>query len=692
MGASGELIHMNSALTRSFVTFSFFVALTGAAQVNSRTNPASGNWHDPSWSLGVLPNSSQTAIMVTNSGWKAVAVTRTTATSFPSSLNIRNLTVSSPVDSFNTLMLNFAGRESPLRVAESFHLGSNSVFLTLDSGLRVGNAFNIDGIVNHTDFSDVSASSILLGNTAPPAEFDPFAYSAEYNLTNGTLTVGDRLFIGVSSPSTVRHYGGSNHVNELRVGLGRYLLWGGTLAANTLKIGSQFGEFFHLAGDVSVTNPVIVGANDGFFTSNTNLSGHYTMRGGTLRAPAIRVGTPNDASSLGAEGSFNQEGGTNITSTLHVGAGGMGNTFRCRYDLHVGGLLRSSSTTVGPGYAVWFFHVTAFHLIDGPLNLLGVRDPSATFMNRPFYQLGGNGTLRCHSLTVSNGLFVQTSGTNDINGDLLLASSDMPTEYNLFDGRLTASNTIARVGRFTNDYFHHEGGVHVVANALSLTGPSPDGVVYELTRTSMFTYPELIAPHIRITNGAFRHYRGGSISNSGTITLAGGQWQEGIAANTQLGALRLGSASANSMITFIHTLGIIRFLPSAAQPWAPDGRLLIKSWSGSTNGGGDHQIIFGNSSAGLTAQQLSQIRFRNPAGLPPGDYAARILSTGEIVPVSQPSLAYTRNGSRLTIQWPSGYTLQTATNISGPFTDINQGSPYEIQLGTEPQRYYRLRP
>jgi hypothetical protein len=682
---------MNFARTRLILTSLFSFALTGAAQVNSWTSPGSGNWHDPSWSLGVLPDSSQSQIMITNSGWKAVAINRTTATSFPSTLNIRNLTVSSPVDSFNTLMLNFAGRESPLRVAESFHLGTNSVFLTLDSGLQVGNAFNIDGAVNHTDFSEVSAASILLGNTGP-TNLTPFVYSAEYNLTNGTLTVGNRLFVGVSSLSAVRQFGGSNHVNELRVGFGRYHLEGGILAANTLKIGSSFSDFLQLAGEVSVTNPVIVGYNDGFFTSNTNITGNYTMRGGTLRAPAIRIGTPNDAASAGAQGWFNQEGGTNIATTLQVGSGGMGNTFQSRYDLHAGGLLRSSSTTVGPGYAVWFFHVTAFHLIDGPLNLLGVRDPSASFMNRPFYQLGGDGTLRCHSLTVSNGLFVQTSGTNDIAGDLLLASSDMPTGYTLYDGRLTASNTIARAGRFTNDYFLHDGGVHVVANALSLTGPSPDGVVYELTRTSMFTYPELIAPNIRITNGTFRHYRGGSISNSGTITLAGGQWQEGIAGNTQLGALRLGSASANSMISFIHTLGIIRFLPSTAVPWASDARLIIKSWSGSTNGGGNHQIIFGNSSAGLTAQQLSQIRFRDPAGLPPGDYAAGILATGEIVPMSQPSLAYTRNGSHLTIQWPSGYTLQTATNISGPFSDINTSSPYDIQPGTEPQRYFRVRP
>jgi hypothetical protein len=683
-------VNTNSVLTGLILTSLFSIVTTGAAQVNSWTNPASGNWHDPSWSLGVLPNSSQ-HIMVTNSGWKAVAVTRATALNHPSSLNIRNLTVSSPVDSFNTLMLNFAGRESPLRVTESFHLHTNSAFLTLDSGLQVGNTFTVDGTVTHTDFSEVSAPVLLLGNHGPPANWEPFEFSAEYNFTNGTVRVPDRLLVGLSSYSIFRQHGGSNYVNNLRVGWGRYQFWGGTLNANNLAIGSSASIFFQLSGNVTVTNPVIVGVNDGLFASDTNIQGHYSMRGGSLRSSAIRVGTPNDASSAGAEGSFNQEGGTNITTTIHVGSGGMGNTFRCRYDLHAGGLLQCSSTTVGPGYVVWFFNATGSHLIDGPLNLLGVRDPSAGFLNRPFYQIGGDGALRCRSLTVSNGLFVQTSGTNDIAGDLLLGSSDMPTEYNLFDGRLTASNTIARVGRFTNDYFYHEGGVYVVANRLDVSGASPDAVVYALIRTSMFTFPELIAPDIRVTSGIFDH-RGGSVSNSGTITLAGAAWQEGTAGSTHLGALRLGSAAANSTISFTYNLATIRFLASAAQPWVSDARLLIKNWSGSTNGGGNNQIIFGNSSAGLTAQQLSQIRFRDPAGLPAGDYAARILATGEIVPVSQPSLAYTRNGSRLIIQWSPGYTLQTSTNISGPFGDVNTSSPYDIQPGSEPQRYFRLRP
>ena len=49
--------------------------------------------------------------------------------------------------------------------------------------------------------------------------------------------------------------------------------------------------------------------------------------------------------------------------------------------------------------------------------------------------------------------------------------------------------------------------------------------------------------------------------------------------------------------------------------------------------------MFGSSSSGLTSGQVSQISFANPPGFPVGSYAAKILSTGEVVPLTvAPSL------------------------------------------------------
>ncbi|MEO0796770.1 MAG: autotransporter-associated beta strand repeat-containing protein [Verrucomicrobiota bacterium] len=79
--------------------------------------------------------------------------------------------------------------------------------------------------------------------------------------------------------------------------------------------------------------------------------------------------------------------------------------------------------------------------------------------------------------------------------------------------------------------------------------------------------------------------------------------------------------------------GVVQFADSSGALWSGSGTLSIDNWNGSTSGGGLDQLFAGSSSSGLTSSQLSRIKFFNPAGLTPGVYDARILSTGEIVPV-----------------------------------------------------------
>jgi hypothetical protein len=104
--------------------------------------------------------------------------------------------------------------------------------------------------------------------------------------------------------------------------------------------------------------------------------------------------------------------------------------------------------------------------------------------------------------------------------------------------------------------------------------------------------------------------------------------------------------------------------------WSNAATLTIENWTGSPNGGGGQQVIFGSNAAALTAPQLDQLRFYNPAGLPAGCYLAKILSTGEIVPnaktVSTMSLKSQTNGAmRLQIQAVAGHTYQidVSTNL-----------------------------
>src|SRR5947208_9271414 len=92
------------------------VTITTSAQVDSWINPTSGNWDQASsWSLGVLPDSSQ-SVMITNSGWKAVAINPSTPVNFPNSMTVSNLTVRGAWDTENVLLLNYFGTAVPLTV------------------------------------------------------------------------------------------------------------------------------------------------------------------------------------------------------------------------------------------------------------------------------------------------------------------------------------------------------------------------------------------------------------------------------------------------------------------------------------------------------------------------------------------------------------------------------------------------
>src|SRR5262249_1409605 len=73
--------------------------------------------------------------------------------------------------------------------------------------------------------------------------------------------------------------------------------------------------------------------------------------------------------------------------------------------------------------------------------------------------------------------------------------------------------------------------------------------------------------------------------------------------------------------------------------WSNGVSLTFSNWNGTLNGGGTNRIYFGSDATGLTAVQLQQVQFHNPAGVPPGNYVARILPTGEIVPTGSLTVA-----------------------------------------------------
>ena len=128
---------------------------------------------------------------------------------------------------------------------------------------------------------------------------------------------------------------------------------------------------------------------------------------------------------------------------------------------------------------------------------------------------------------------------------------------------------------------------------------------------------------------------------------------------------------------------------SSSQTSAGGARLVVANWNGNLSGGGAEQLKFGTTQSGLTPNQLAQIQFANPAGLPAGNYPARILATGEVVPTQL--LTLSRSGNTLTLTWGPGWTLQSSTNVAGPYQDVQgAASPYTPSMST-PRQFFRLR-
>jgi hypothetical protein len=58
-----------------------------------------------------------------------------------------------------------------------------------------------------------------------------------------------------------------------------------------------------------------------------------------------------------------------------------------------------------------------------------------------------------------------------------------------------------------------------------------------------------------------------------------------------------------------------------------------------------------------------------------------------------PNITATRSGNNLQFSWPGGFTLQSATDVKGPYTDIAPAplQTYSFDTTSQPQQFFRLR-
>jgi hypothetical protein len=382
-----------------------------ATKTNSWTSPTSGNWEDMNWSLGVLPATGQTVI-VTNHGWKAVAIGPNTVANFPQTMTIDALTVTSPgTDTVNTVLLNYVGLQTPL-AAKSIYVGTNAALVVLQSAL--GALITVDGTVIQGAMSQMRAGLTINS-------------SGVYDMTNGTLNGGYEYISG-----RFRQEGGSNYCMYLGDYGGEYDLLGGDFVAD--MHGTEIhGNFIQSGGTMSST--IAVGRS-GF------ASGYYELSGGIIRCPYLEV--PGTGGNLANDrSSMLQTGGTNIAAQLFIGANitdagedlsaGMGS-----YTLTSGVIVTTNVAINGLGS---FIQNGGVHT-NGSMTLtqserFDREQPggnSHTYFNLGYYILN-SGTFVSDSINAQPGNFSQTAGSCQI-ATLQMGGG----QYSLDGGQLTVSN------------------------------------------------------------------------------------------------------------------------------------------------------------------------------------------------------------------------------------------------------------
>ena len=173
-----------------------------------------------------------------------------------------------------------------------------------------------------------------------------------------------------------------------------------------------------------------------------------------------------------------------------------------------------------------------------------------------------------------------------------------------------------------------------------------------------------------VANGSLNVNSGGTlmlgaanqVGDAVPMTLGGGTFQTA-GFSEQLGTLKV---SANSQIDLGASASVLRFAASSAVAWTGGTILTVTNWNGSITGGGAEQLVFGSASSALSSAQVSQIRFASPPGFPTGTYAAVILSTGEVVPLTASPKISAQPGGQIVIAGNSALFTVAATGTPAP--------------------------
>jgi autotransporter-associated beta strand protein len=240
----------------------------------------------------------------------------------------------------------------------------------------------------------------------------------------------------------------------------------------------------------------------------------------------------------------------------------------------------------------------------------------------------GTGTLTLSGVNTFSGGATISAGTVAINSSSSLGTAAATINA----GTLKATETFTETRNFTlgsssSTMEVDASKTFTVNGVMSGTG----GLVKTGNGTLIVGGANTFTGTLSVNAGTFKLGAADRISNSANVSLGGGTFHSG-GYNETVGTLTLAN---DSIIDLGSSASVINFASSAAAAWTAGKTLTITNWNGNwMTGGGTDRIFFGSDSSGLTASQLSQIRFADPDGY---YTTVAILANGEIVPVPEPA-------------------------------------------------------
>jgi hypothetical protein len=505
------------------------IALTSAislpAQVfNNWINPNSGPWEDTgNWSVGIRPAANQ-SVVIGNAGYKAVGISSSTASIYPASLTVSNLTISAASGALNTLLLDHAGTSVPLHVLDVCSIGANGSLQNYYSSLQVDGS---NGVFYGGSFLLADGGKLIqeggLTVITPAIE----VRNGSIDATNATMNLGTLNFgdVYTGTAGTVVQSGGTVLSAGLRIDIGGFTLMdNGTLYAldKTILYGGSFSQ--------------LSGAN---YCEVDQRGGVYHLYDGLLHG--------NDLHFTG-NGNFFQHGGTAEFATMEI----YGTQGGPNYQLEAGNLRCGNLDITG-----------RYRQYGGTLTLT-----NGLFMPAGIFDFVG-GTVLMPSMVISNaGLFNHFLGTNLVSGDVLLYNTGL-----LFQGgRFSSVNLGVGVGASVGQ----SSGSNEVNGVLSITGSYYLGGGI-LTVNGVWMRGTLTIAGYGGGNPAPLFVNNGLINFGGTLSVSSSQSSMGQLALSTNGTLALGSQPF-----------VLRFANSSGLNWDANSTLIIDGWNSSLHANTHH--------------------------------------------------------------------------------------------------------